>query len=169
MHADVRNNAREAHDRDDSEAHDVLGGVAVREQVRAVDLGQVAHGVDEGKRDTPDLVGHGHEVDRGVGQGQGVGGPEAGGHDDEQGVPRGVSVDGADDDGADHGHGHPASQDQAAKMRVLVGEEAGDGGEDEGDTKDGDRHVLGVARGVAETLDESRVEVGQSRGANDGL
>lgn len=158
----IRNNTSEAQTADDAEAHEVLGLIVKWEQIRAVDLSKVTHGVDKGERDGPDLVGHGRESDGRVGQRETVGRPETGGHDDEERISGCEVVDGADNNGADHGNGHPRAEHDTAPLGVAVGEETRDSGADEGDAEDGDGHILSSGLLVAETVDKGRVEVGES-------
>jgi hypothetical protein len=139
----IRYNTGEAQSADDTEAHQILGLIIAREQIGTIDLSQVTHSVDKSQGNGTNLIRHGSESDRGVGQGDTVGSPESRGHDDEEGVAGFEVVHGADDDGAEHGDGHPAGEDDAAPLAVFVGEEAADGGADEGDGEDGDGHVLG--------------------------
>lgn len=55
-------------------------------------------------------------------------------------------------------------------LRDAVGEVARDRGADEGDSVDGDGHVLGLdGGGVAEAINESGVEIRKGGGADDDL
>lgn len=168
MKSNVRSNTSEAETTDDTETHQVLGGVSGGEEVGTVDLGQVTHGVDKGQGNSADLIGNSGEGNGGVRKSETVGSPETGGHDDKQSISSSVVVDGADDDGADHGNSHPCAEDEATVLGVSIGEESSDGSGNEGNAKNGDSHVLGGSGFVTKTLDESRVEVGESGRTDDG-
>lgn len=162
MHDNIHHNAESQHPRDDAKAEQILWLVVRREEIRAVDLREIPERVDERQRYTAHLGLHVAEGGAGVGQRDGVGGPQAGRHEDEERVARGEVVDDANEDGGYEGEAEPAGDDQAAVVGHTVGEDGGDGCADEGDGVDGDGHVLGLdGGGVAEAVDEGGVEVGE--------
>ena len=170
MHNNINHDTESQHARDNSKAHEILWLVVCREEIRSIDLCQVAHSVDERQCDTPDIGIHGAECSACERQRDGVGSPQAGGHEDEEDVAGGEVVDGADEDGGDEGEGEPGGDDDTAVLGDAVGEVAGYGGANEGDGVDGDGHVLGLdGGGVAETVDERGVEVGEGGRPNDDL
>lgn len=50
MHKHIHASTETKHSRDNTKAHEILWLVGSREQVGAVDLSEVAHGVDESER-----------------------------------------------------------------------------------------------------------------------
>lgn len=125
MRADVHAHADDAHGADDREPHDVPRPVRAREQVGAVDLGEVAERVDQRQRHGARARRLPPERRRRVGQGEGVGGPEARGHENEQDVARGEVGEDGHGDGCRGCEGQPAGDGEAAVMRVLVEEVGG--------------------------------------------
>lgn len=72
------------------------------------------------------------------------------------------------DDTADHGDGHPNCQRKAAVLWYTVHEDAVEEGAYERSNVDRHGHVLRHGAGVAEALDQGRVEIGEGRGTHDG-
>lgn len=165
---EVRNDTRETQAADDTEAHEILWRINIREQVRPVDLRQITHRVNNSQANTPDLLIHRAKCRRSIRQRQRIRRPQSASHDNEQRVPRVEVVHGAGDDTADHGDGHPHRQGEAAVLRDAVHEDGVEEGADKGGDVDRHRHVLRHGARVAEALDQRRVEVGQGRGADDG-
>jgi len=58
---DVHRDTKSQHTRNDTEAHEVLWLVVGREEVSAVDLREIAHGIDKRDRDGPNFRLHGSE------------------------------------------------------------------------------------------------------------
>jgi hypothetical protein len=160
MHENVHANTNSQHARNDTKALEVLWLLGRREQVRAVNLGQVTERIDKRKCNGADFRLHGSEGGTGKGERDGVGGPESGGHEHEQSVARFELVDDAHEDRGDEREAEPARNDETAVVGDGVGVVGGDCGADECDGVDGDGHVLCLDSGcVAESVDEGGVEV----------
>jgi hypothetical protein len=163
MHDNVHYNTKAQHPRDDAKAQEILGLVVGREKIRAVDLRKVSECVDKRERYTAYLGLHVAKGSSSVRERDGVGSPQTGGHEDEEHVACGEVVDDADEDRGYEGEAEPAGDDKAAVVGDAIGEDGSDGGAHEGYGVDGDGHILRLdCGGVAEAVDEGRVEVGES-------
>lgn len=99
----------------------MTGSVPGRHQVAAVDLGQIGHGVDEGKRDGAHFRLDGCHAGRSKGLSDGVGGPNAGGEEAKEDVAGDVNHDGRHEYAKDRSHEHGARDEVDAAMRPTVG------------------------------------------------
>jgi hypothetical protein len=170
VHENIDASAESEHAGNDAKSHQVLRLVLCREQIRTVDLRQVAHSIDKCQRNGSDLRLHitkrrACETER-----QRIRRPETSGHKHQQHISRREVEDDAYADSCDERKGEPRGNQQTAVVRHTVRKVCCDGCTDERNGVDGRGHVLRLhAVGEAQSGHEGGVEVTEGAGSDNDL